>query len=94
MKKLIITLSSFAVIILLLTITRAVVSNSLSTSGVDLTRLSQEIDAYKRETAILEEKTLQASSYTTLQEEAGKRGYEPMSGQLVFSSQLPFAYKK
>lgn len=94
MKKLIITLSSFAVIIVVLTITRAVVSNTLSTSGADLSRLNEEIDAYKRETAILEEKTLQASSYTTLQEEAGKRGYEPMTGQIVFSSQLPLAYKK
>lgn len=94
MKKPFIILTSLLCLIVLLTITRAVVANSYSTSGVDLDRLDQEIDTYKRQTALLEEKVLTASAYSTLEKEAEQRGYESMSSQIVLSAPLPIAYNQ
>ncbi|MDP3941719.1 MAG: hypothetical protein Q8Q49_05415 [bacterium] len=94
MKKSFFVLSILLVIIVVLTITRAVVSNSLATSGVDLNKLSAEVDSYQRESALLEEKILNESSFTNLKEEAGRQGYETMSSQIVLSAPLPMAYNK
>lgn len=94
MKKQIIVLGSMFLVVVVLTVTRAVISNNLSTAGVDLSRLDQEIDAYQRKNALLQEKILHASAYTTLEETAEKRGYEAMSKQIVLTSPLPIAYKR
>ncbi|MBI2442572.1 MAG: hypothetical protein HYV40_01530 [Candidatus Levybacteria bacterium] len=94
MKKLLFLFTGLLSIIIVLTITRAVVSNTLSTSGIDLNRLDDEIHTYKRETALMEEKLLHAAAYTTLQEEAKKRGYEQATSQIILSSPIPMALNR
>ena len=93
MKKPVLILSSLFIVITVLTVTRAAVSNQLSTSGIDLTKVSEEIARYQRENALLEEKILHVSSYITILEEAEKRGYTQAQSQLVLSDSVPIAYK-
>lgn len=94
MKKPILILSGLILVIIALTVTRAIVSNTLSTTGVDLSRIDQDIDSYQRKNALLQEKILQASAFTTLEQEAERKGYEAMSTQIVLTSPLPIAYKR
>lgn len=94
MKKPILILTCLILVIIGLTVTRAIVSNTLSTTGVDLSRIDQDIDSYQRKNALIQERILQASAFTTLEQEAEQRGYEAMSSQIVLTSPLPIAYKR
>lgn len=93
MKKPIIIISSLILVIMVLTVTRAIISNNLSTTGVDLSRIDQEIDIFQRKNVLLQEKTLHASAFTTLARTAEQKGYEAISSQIVLTSPLPIALK-
>lgn len=94
MKKPVIILSSLLLCILLLTVLQAVVSNSISTSGIDLSRMQQEIAKYKKENTLLSEKILQASSFLTISEEAEKMGYVESHNAISMNDAMPLAYSR
>lgn len=94
MNKPIFIISALVLVVIVLTVTRVIISNNLSTTGVDLSRIDQEIDTYQRKNALLQEKTLQASAFISLGHEAEKEGYEVMSSQVVLTSPLPIAYTR
>ena len=58
-----------------LSIVQVVVSNNLSTTGIELAKLEDKITVYKKENAILQEKILIASSFTTIASKAADMGF-------------------
>lgn len=89
MKKIIITSLS---IVLLLTFVQIIVSNNLSTTGVVLGSLEDQINQYKKENAILREKLLTESSLTIISQKAEKLGFADSKTTVVLSS-VPIALK-
>jgi len=80
-------------VLLVLTVTQAVVANSVSTVGVDISTLQEEIKTYQKENALLKEELLTASSYTTIINEIEDKGFEPVKQQLTLTDVPPLAYR-
>lgn len=82
-----------SLVILCLAVLQVVVSNSLSTTGITLSDLQQEVNGYKKENSILQEKVLTASSLTQIASKAATMGYVEAKSQLVVGIALPIAIK-
>lgn len=78
-------------IILMLTITQVVVSNRLSTTGLVLGKLQDEIALFKTENTILSEKLLVASSFTSIASAAAQLGFSETKTAIVLTAPLPIA---
>lgn len=91
MKKSIVSLIAMGLTLVVLIVIQAIVANSVSTVGVDVSSMQTEILAYKKENAILKEKLLTASSLTGISEKMDDQGYETASSQLSLSQSLPLA---
>lgn len=82
-----------SLIILCLAILQVVVSNSLSTTGITLSDLQQQVNVYKRKNAILKEKVLTESSLTEIASKAATLGFIETKSQLIVGSAVPIAIK-
>ncbi|MBI5044883.1 MAG: hypothetical protein HZC02_03085 [Candidatus Levybacteria bacterium] len=91
MKKPVIFIIINIMIIMGLSIVQVVVANSISTSGIELNKLQQQISELKRSNAMLHEQVLIASSFTTIASKASSMGFEEGKSPLVISSPLPIA---
>ena len=78
--------------LLLLVVAQAVVSNNVSTIGVDLSELEAKKEVLRKENALLKEQLLMASSYTVIAEKVEKDGYVSVSKQMTFDP-LPLAIR-
>lgn len=79
-------------IVIILTLVQIVVSNNLSTTGVALGNLDDQIAQYRKENAILREKLLTESSLTNISQKAEKLGFLA-SKTTVVQSFAPIALK-
>lgn len=93
MKKYIVLTGIMGAVLIILTVVQAVVANTVSTVGVDVAKIQEEIDAYKKENALLKESYLTKSSYTIIAEEVTKRGFERSTKQLSLTNTPPLAYR-
>ena len=75
MRKPVLIITFLIGIIISLSIVKAIVHNRLSTSGVFVGRVEEEISSYKTQNAILSEKLLTLSSLTNIKERAKKEGF-------------------
>jgi hypothetical protein len=93
MKKpvLIIVLLSFTVVALL--IVQITFVNSISTTGITLVDLQNQINVYKNENELLKVQYLQAASYTNISGKAQKLGYVPVKSQVDLAAPLPMAMR-
>ena len=82
---------SLAVVILALTIIHVVVSNMLSTTGIELEKLQTSITKFKKENVILQEKVLQASSLDHIASAAAAMGFVSEKTPVVIQAPLPLA---
>ncbi len=80
-------------IVVVLSVVRISVVNSISTTGKDLVALQIRIGEVKKENELLKEKYLQAASYTTIAEKARRMGFVPYKSQLNLSAPLPLALR-
>jgi cell division protein FtsL len=87
-----ITLSVAA--ILVLSLVRVVITNAISTNGIDLVRIQEQIDQYKKDNSLLHEQVLALSSLTHVASVAGELGFVTSKTQLVISEPLPLALKQ
>lgn len=76
-----------------LALSRAVVSNRISTSGIILDRINNEINFYKTANATLSEKFLSQSSLTNISSQAGELGFIEKKDKLILVP-LPVALKR
>ncbi len=67
------------------------VANSLSTTGITLSKMQEEIKSYKKENTQLKEHILQASSLMNVNEKAKLAGYTNIKTQVSISQPLPIA---
>lgn len=93
MRKTILLLSLIGTIFGL-SLVRAVISNRISTSGVELSKTQRDLKAYKTENLILSEKINQLSSLTYIFEKATKSGFTQSKSSFAISSTRPLALKQ
>ena len=78
--------SAILIVIISLSIVQVVVSNRISTTGVTLSKLSEEIGVYSKQNAILREEILSSSSLMYIASEAARLGFVQSESELVLSS--------
>lgn len=83
-----------AISILALSVIQTVMSNGLSTSGVLLNKISEEINFYKTENTILSEKLFLAASFKSIVSKASSLGFVEGKSQYVVTSSLPLAIRQ
>ncbi len=93
MKKQSILISTIIVIIIVLSVVEVGVSNSLSTTGVVLSGLEQDVSFYKKENLVLKQKLLLTSSLTQVASKAAELGFVKEKSQFFVSTSLPVASK-
>lgn len=87
-------IKSLICIFLVLVIARVVVSNVISTSGVELGKINDEIANYKLENDSLSEKIFSMSSLSTIASEAAKLGFVDEGQNFVLTNPLPIALRQ
>ena len=81
-------------IIIALSIVKAVVYNRLSTTGVFVSKVEEEVNSYKTQNAKLLEKLLTLSSLTNIKERAKKEGFTNQDKSLmVLKTSKPLAVR-
>jgi len=90
MKKPILFIIAIISIIVSLSIVQVTVSNNLSTTGVDLAKIEEEISFYKKENTVLKEKLLVSSSLDNIASKAAELGFIEEKTR-VFLSKPPLA---
>lgn len=88
MKKYNLILTILILITLSLAVTRVVVSNTMTTSGLALSRINEQVNFYKTQNEVLEERFLLFSSLTFLATEAAKLGFADSKSNFVLTSPL------
>lgn len=82
-------------LVVVLSLIKAIVYNSLSTSGVFVGELEDQISFYKTQNAILSEELLVSSSLTSIITKASELGFTNKDQSLlVISSSRPLAVKR
>jgi cell division protein FtsL len=80
--------------VIALSVTQVVVSNRLSTAGIEVGEIEDQIREYKAQNSILSEKIFQASSLSNISSKASKLGFIEGKSQLVLKTSLPLAVKR
>jgi hypothetical protein len=93
MKKPVIVILFLLGLIIFLSMGKAILQNTLSTSGIFVGDAEREINSYKTQNAILSEELLTASSLTTIVEEANELGFINANNQIVLKTSNPLSLK-
>lgn len=95
MKRGYILLSGLIGIAIILSIVQISVSNMLSTGGIELAQVQEDIHSYQKDNAILKEQIYSIASLTNISEKADKLGYVTGvdKSTLVIANPQPLAIK-
>lgn len=91
MKKSVIFISLNIVIIIAFSLIQVVAANSISTTGIELNKIQQQIADLKKYNAELHEQVLAQSSLTYIASKAASMGFDQSVSTVVISSPLPIA---
>lgn len=94
MKKPALLITILISIIAVLSIVRIFISNNIATSGIVLSRISEQVEKYKLENSILSEKLYNLSALTNVSEKAYHLGYREEKTALVLIQKQPIALKQ
>lgn len=94
MKKSGIIILFIASAIILLAIVQTVLSNMLSTSGVLMSKIEREIQAYKTENAGIREKLFLQASLNNIAAKAKGLGFVEGKSQLVLTTSVSLAVRQ
>ena len=94
MKKSSVTILILIGIIIALSIVQGGISNKLSTKGILVGKIEEEINYYKTQNAILSEELLSHSSLTNLASKASELGFAKERNQFVLNSSAPLAVRQ
>ena len=81
-------------LIVALSLMRVVVSNNLSTTGITLLRLENQLNSYKIENAMLSEKLLSVTSLFYISSESSQLGFVENKTSFTLTKPLPLAIKQ
>lgn len=93
MKKPVVIIVFLSVVVLGLLIARITLVNSISTTGIKLVDLQNQISDVKKQNELLKVQYLQAASYTNISSKAEKLGYVPVKSQVDLAAPLPMAMR-
>ena len=93
MKKPYILLGSLFFVLIVLSVVRITLVNSISTTGKELVDIESQIDSLKKQNELLQEQYLQSASYTNISLKAKTMGFAPASSQLNMAAPLPLALR-
>ena len=91
MKKPVLIIIFFIISIISLWTTQVLISNRLSTTGIELQKIQSEIARYKKENTLIKEKVLEASSLLKVSQKAKTLGFVESKSQIYLSDPLPLA---
>lgn len=81
-------------IIFILSITKTIISNRLSTTGIALEKTEGELNNYKTQNLVLREKLLALSSLANIASKAALLGFVENKSQIFLTKPLPLAIKQ
>ncbi len=93
MKKPILILIFLSFIVVALLITRITLENSISTTGIQLVDIQNQIGDYKKENELLKVQYLEAASFTSIASKAKELGYVTPKSQVDLAAPLPMAMR-
>lgn len=93
MKKSYILIILLLGMVVALSVGRAVLQNTLSTSGIFISKAEAEINYYKTQNAILSEELLTTSSLTSIIEKAEQSGFSNENTLMILKTSRPLAAK-
>lgn len=79
--------------IIVLSVVRVAIENSISTAGTELMALESTMEKYRRENSQLKERYLASSSLTRIANVAKEEGFTVAKSQVILSAPLPLALK-
>lgn len=91
MKKTALLTIGLVGIIIVLAVVQVTVTNKISTHGIYLSKLEQELDSLKKENTLLKEEILEKSSLTNISEKAETLGFVASRTEMHLSTPLPLA---
>lgn len=94
MKKHGLILGALILIFFSLLVVRTFISNNVSTSGVALGKIQEEIDNYKIENSILSQQVYSYSSLSNIALKASQLGFVEDNQKFVLSNSVPIAVKQ
>lgn len=86
-------LKTLIILTLFLAVGRVVVANLISTSGVELGRINEEIATVKSQNDSLREELYTKESFVNIASEAARIGFSEGNSSFVLTSPLPFALR-
>ena len=93
MKKQLFIIGFLSCIVVALLVARISLVNNISTTGITLVNIQNQIDSYKKQNELLKVQYLQAAAYTNIASKAKKLGYVPVTSQIDLSAPLPLALR-
>lgn len=94
MRKPALFITSLVTIIILLSIVQVAISNSLSTTGLVLGKLDDDVKQYKKENMLLKEELLALTALTHISSSAAELGFVDKRAELYIKTPLPLAKKQ
>lgn len=94
MRKPALFITLLVTIIIALSILQVVISNSLSTTGLELGRLDDDVRQYKKENMLLKEELLVLTALTQISSSAAELGFVDKSAEIYIKTPLPLAKKQ
>ncbi len=91
MKKPVLLLGSLFALVVILSVIRISLVNSISTNGVELVDLQTQAEEYQKENELLKEQYLLAASLTNINAKAKSMGFVPTKSHLNMAAPLPLA---
>lgn len=91
MKKSLIVIVFVLLIVISLSIVQVIVANRISTTGIEVSKMQQQIKAYRHTNAILKEKILKEASFTEIASKAGELGFAEAKNSTFLTAPLPLA---
>ena len=93
-KKPLALISSFVFVIVVLSVVRVTILNSISTTGIELVSLQHDVTKYKKENVLLKEEYLAVSSLTTIDKQAKSLGFVDTKAHIYLNTPLPLALRQ
>ena len=78
----------------LLSIAQTILSNMLSTSGVPMSKINKELQAYKTENTQIREKLFLRSSLINIASKAAELGFVESKSEFVLKTSMPLAVRQ
>ncbi|CAN5160938.1 hypothetical protein BH09PAT1_BH09PAT1_3870 [soil metagenome] len=91
MKRPAIFIALNILIIIALSVVQVVAANSISTTGIELSKIQDEISSLQKQNEVTHEQVLTLSSLTSIASRASTMGFEESKSTLVISQPLPLA---